>query len=178
MDIVLGFDPGTKHLGICAFDCASLQTTTVYWDLVDASSVHHFLEAMRRIEHLIRNARVAVIERQPPQNGQAKMVQHWIQLFIAMHNDQCTVTLVQPQSRISLVRRARPDLQYATYAQRKKSSVIHVQRLVAETPDHHIIDAARKKDDLAEAYILARMARTICNRIEEEPVDQSHQTTQ
>ena len=113
---------------------------------------------MDDLEPIIRRASTVVIERQPPLNRAALRIQHWLELVVFRHNPACRVVTMNAQTRVAHVRRQRPDLDFSTYARRKRSSVEYVRGLVRGTPAEATFEGARKKDDLAEAYVMATMA--------------------
>jgi len=153
-DAVIAFDPGTKHLGVCTM---AGDAEVLLWEVMDVSGgVAEFTETMGALDDLIRRAHTAVIERQPPLNRSAVLIQHWLELYVHSVNQRCTIVLLNAQSRVAYLRRHRPELNVSSYAQRKKSSCVFVHSLL-RAADLARFESARKKDDLAEAYILAVM---------------------
>lgn len=172
MTLVVAFDPGIKHLGTCVLD--DDDGTVVEWKSVDVSGgVRGFYASIHVLDSIVRRARTVIIERQPPHNPGAVQIQHWLELYVHSTNPTCHIELLNAQSRVAFVRRQRPDLLFGTYAQRKKSSVQYVKALIRGTSVETVLDDARKKDDLAEAFIMATMVRrttdstTISDRMEE-----------
>jgi len=161
-DLIVAFDPGTKHLGICAVSTHTEHErpdTIVLWEVIDVSGgVDAFTKAMRgATDDVLARAHTVVIERQPPLNRSALQIQHWIEVYVNLRNPACTIVLRNAQTRVAYVRRVRPDLDFSTYARRKKSSIQYVRTLVKGTPDESRFEREHKKDDLAEAYTLTRL---------------------
>ena len=148
---IIGIDPGVHNLAVAVLHAEDL--SIVEWRLVDLVRKKKpaigeiTLAATAFVREFVsdKGAMAVRIEQQPVNNTAMKVLSHVLQaLFLTKTDD---VTLVNPKTY---------KLAGGTYPQRKRDSVRRVGELVAGGPWQSVFDTSPKKDDLADALLLAR----------------------
>ncbi len=93
---------------------------------------------------------VVAIELQPTKNNRMKMVSHLVYGFFIEHFPDASVKFVRAADKLKDVPRAEKK----TYTDRKKKSVELVSEMLTDDHDRAFFAASRKKDDLADVYLM------------------------
>lgn len=157
--LIVAIDVGIKNLGYCAMrsepdkaydviEWANEQLTDgVYQPMKNVDYIHSFVQ---RHAHLLHAAQLIVIERQMRVNMRIiEAVLH------ALHYDRCVVV----QARTV---KAHYGLCMRNYRLNKLAAVDHVHKLLEATDSDWLPTflSARKKDDLADAFLMAHFFST------------------
>ena len=157
---VLAVDPGTRNLGICMID----GTKIIRWNVISISpDPAGITDALNKIQfsEWVAGAADVVIERQPAKNPRAVRIQHYLELYAAVHGGR--VMSIDAKHKLNYAsgtpwwpKRAILDW---TYAARKKLSVETVSSFLKMTEqDPSFVDffeKSKKRDDLADALLHA-----------------------
>ena len=148
----LAIDPGIHNCGMCEMDSYH---NVLFWDCVDLvakkrptietlvqGTAQFFQDYFRTNGHRIALVR---IEQQPNQNQKMKVLAHVIQGIAIVSG--LDVVIVSPKKYKEAG---------GTYAFRKKHAVTTCQDLVRDSAYEQMFCQSKKKDDLADAYLLAR----------------------
>ena len=155
---VKGIDPGTLHLALCMID----GTKILQWDVISISpDPKGIADGLFKInfQEWIKDAEDIVIERQPAKNPRAVRIQHYIEMFTAMHNGR--VLSIDAKHKLSYASSTewwpKRSIMNWTYNERKKLSVETVATFLKSTEqDSKFVDMfekSKKKDDLADALL-------------------------
>jgi len=164
---VIGIDIGVKNLAVCQLD----ETGAILnWALINCAqegentkdiSISTLVRACAlKIDEAayawIASSAVIAIESQPygsrTNNGNNRMrcIQSCIETWTALRAPDATVMSIGAKSK---------DVEGDTYAQRKKNAVAKVSALIEnDLWSNFFEDAGKKRDDLADAFLIARVA--------------------
>lgn len=150
-NVVLAIDPGCHNLGLAVTSGGTL----VEWRVADLvpsvkqPPISRIVQgAVTLVGGLSCIPNVVLIEQQPNLNVGMKVLSHVLQALCTVVFPGATVTLVSPKAY---------KVTGGTYATRKRDSVARVTELVADDAEWGaVFRAHRKKDDLADALLLAR----------------------
>ena len=155
---IVGIDPGTRNLALCAVKDDKI----VHWDVIsispDPKGINDGLKKIDFVEWL-RDAEDVVVERQPSKNPRAVKIQHYIEMLVAMNDVR--VFPIDAKHKLSYASsttwwpsREITDWSYNT---RKKLSVETVAKYLKETEQDEefvkLFERSKKKDDLADALL-------------------------
>ena len=160
MLLIVAIDVGIKNLGYCAIrsEPSKLVYEVIEWaneQLTEGSyqpmkNVDYIQSFVQRHAHLLEEAQLIVIERQMRVNMRIiEAVLH------ALHYDRC---IVVPARTI----KAHYGLCMRNYRLNKLAAVDHVHKLLESTRSDWLpfFVSARKKDDLADAFLMAHFFST------------------
>ena len=147
----LAIDPGIHNCGVCEMDSCH---NVLFWDCVDLvaqkrPTIETLVQGTARFfqDYFQTNDRIALvrIEQQPNQNQKMKVLAHVIQGIAIVSGLE--VVIVSPKKYKEAG---------GTYAFRKKHAVTTCLDLVRDSAYEQMFCQSKKKDDLADAYLLAR----------------------
>jgi hypothetical protein len=159
--MILGIDVGQKHLGVAVWDGTTVRHWAVWdspgsqaadlWTCLREHATPAFLDGVTHV----------VIERQPSKNPTMTRIMHYLEFYFARDR---TVSLQDPKHKLIFAATTPwfPDAEEATarqwtYHRRKKLAVLTAAQFLEATdqPLRAVFDAAKKKDDLADALLTA-----------------------
>ncbi|AGE51476.1 Poxvirus A22-like protein [Paramecium bursaria Chlorella virus CviKI] len=155
---VIGVDPGTKNLALCMID----GTKILNWDVIHISpDPKGIADGLLKInfQDWVKGAEDIVIERQPAKNPRAVRIQHYIEMFVAMHGGR--VMSIDAKHKLSYASSTewwpKRNIMNWTYNERKKLSVETVDTFLKNTEQDpkfvELFEKSKKKDDLADALL-------------------------
>ena len=150
---ILAIDPGCHSLGLAVTRGDNILDWRIV-DLVPSVKKPTIARIVAGAVHMVGSMNivpdVARIEQQPNQNVSMKVLSHVLQGVLMATFPEASVTIISPKTY---------KLAGGTYASRKRDSVARVARAVAEDTVWNAVFAAHsKKDDLADALLLARFS--------------------
>lgn len=171
---IVAFDPGVSNLGVCVM--TSDDTTPPHLDVVPADDIDTFVDTMRQFEPAISKADIVAIESQPPINRDATRILNWIVLFTRLHS-QASIVFVSPATRLKRTRLVVDVPKSAPYRDRKRASVDAATLLLNDRYTSDVVDGVwgrvdEKRDDAADAFLIALVASEKINKNEHNPRSQ------
>ncbi len=187
---IVGIDVGIKNLAICCLDFSDIQhTEIVQWHLLDVlgenknatkTSIEEctncMMDALQQIDWLntLEETDKIAIEAQPAGrmatgNIKCKVLSHCIQSFFYL-NTKATVTFVNPKTKIGQqvlkefsgnTMEGGDENVKKRYQIHKKASIQIVKNIVQTTKWQEWFNRLKKKDDVADAYLLALVASRV-----------------
>lgn len=171
--MILSIDPGSRHLALCI-----LQTKTkiVLWDVLSVRPTNNQHTTAKDVSNTLNsvlpsqiraNITRVVIERQPPRNLEMLQMQHWLEMWCAIHCDKADIVLMNAQSRYKKLAAltawadalAALDHLKDSYRKRKLLAVDVTMRILQSTPHMEEkmtwFQGQTKQDDLADAFLQA-----------------------
>jgi hypothetical protein len=162
---VLGVDVGRKNLALCLLEpgaCAKgRDDRVVRWTVTSADPSAAGIAAALAAEPWTLQCDEVAVERQPNRNPTMSRLQHYLEMYFAMHDK--LVTVQDPKHKLAFAAATpwwSPDLATSwTYHARKKLAVATATAFLADTPQAADVRAtfagSAKKDDLADAALHA-----------------------
>ena len=183
---IVGIDVGIKNLAICCLDFSTETPTIIHWHLLDVigenknatkTSIEDcttcMMDALKKIDWLetLDEIDKIAIEAQPAGrmatgNIKCKVLSHCIQSFFYL-NTKASVTFVNPKTKVGtqvLQEFSGNTLEGGDanvkkrYNVHKKASIQIVKDIVQKTQWKQWFNELKKKDDVADAYLLALVA--------------------
>ena len=158
---VLSIDVGRKNLGLCVVQPGDDPTRDriKHWAVIACEpSPAGIRDALAPLDWALQ-ANEVVIERQPPRNATMSRLQHYLEMYFAMHAKDVVVQDAKHKLAFAASTPWWPaqPLDNWTYHTRKKVSVTTAQGFVnATTQDPAVVAgflAAKKKDDYADSLL-------------------------
>lgn len=156
----IGIDPGTKNLALCMTDGQKIIRWTVINIMPDPKGIADGL-AKINFADWIKDSTDIVIERQPGKNPRAVRIQHYLEMYCAIHGGR--VYCIDPKHKLSYASSTQfwPDREIKnwSYGERKKLSVETTDNFLKNTEQDgdmiNLFEKSKKKDDLADALLHA-----------------------
>jgi len=158
--MIIAIDPGTLNLGICMIDGHKIMRWSVINIMPDPKGIADGLTKINFADWIKESTDIA-IERQPGKNPRAVRIQHYLEMYCAMHDGRCYQ--IDPKHKLSYASSTQfwPDREIKnwSYGERKKLSVETVTNFLRNTEQDedmvNFFDKSKKKDDLADALLHA-----------------------
>lgn len=167
--VVLSIDVGRKNLALCAVRPGDKPASDriVAWSVISceptaagiAAAVHALTRDDARWADATARCTDVVIERQPPRNATMSRLQHYLEMYFAMHSKHVVVQDAKHKLAYAASTPWWPsgDLASWTYYLRKKLSVQTTEAFLADTHQAaDLVDAfqqTKKKDDYADSLL-------------------------
>lgn len=160
----MSIDVGRKNLAVCGLDpgtCRSGKEDVIrQWVVLGCDpSPAGIAAALRGLEWCL-DASEVVVERQPPKNPGMCRLQHYIEMFFAMHGKP--VTTQDPKHKLAFAASTdwwpSSEVTSWTYHARKKLAVLTTSGFLKDTPQPlaEVFAVSKKKDDLADSFLQAQ----------------------
>ena len=183
---IVGIDVGIKNLAICCLDFSTETPDIIHWHLLDVigegknatkTSIEDcttcMMDALKKIDWLdtLEDTDKIAIEAQPAGrmatgNIKCKVLSHCIQSFFYL-NTKASVTFVNPKTKVGTqvlqefsgnTLEGGDENVKKRYNVHKKASIQIVKEIVQSTQWKPWFNELKKKDDVADAYLLALVA--------------------
>ena len=156
---IIGIDPGQKYLALCAI---GENDKIIRWNVIsispDPNGIFKGLVAID-FESWVKESSDVVLERQPAKNPRAVRIQHYIEMFAAMHGGRTFAIDAKHKLSYASTTPWWPQREVTTwsYGERKKLSVETVSTFLKETEQDpefvKMFESSKKKDDLADSLL-------------------------
>lgn len=168
---VLSIDVGRKNLALCAVlpgAAGVVEDKVLHWAVIACEpTAAGICGAVDSLPWALGPA-VVVIERQPPRNATMSRLQHYLEMYFAMHSK--TVVVQDAKHKLAFAASTpwwpSQPLDSWTYHMRKKVSVSTALGFVQGTAQDPAVVAdflaAKKKDDYADSLL---QAQAYCRRV-------------
>lgn len=154
--MLVSFDIGLKNLAYCALD-ADLNISE--WKVINilAKDIYSICDELLQQLEIIRSNFIAIdtvlIENQPcMKNPTMKSIQMMIFTYFKMHRKN--VVLISACNKIKVSKNDNPK-EKLSYSQKKKKSIELTRLYIDGTKHQRILEAEKKKDDLADCFLQA-----------------------
>lgn len=161
--MIVSIDVGRKNLALCALapgGCAKgTQDVVAQWIVTTADPTPGGVATALRLLPWVLECDDVVIERQPLRNPTMTRLQHYLEMYFAMHDKPVTVQDAKHKLAFAASTPWWPkgDIDSWTYHMRKKLSVQTADAFLRDTPQDETFRAlfrdSKKKDDLGDCLL-------------------------